>query len=243
MKKILCLTILLLLTVNNLVLANRLQYEELQQIDVTGDKLKETIKLIGTFNNDTSLQLQDVFLEIQLGSTRERISLKLEEGMKPKLAFPDLNHDGIKDIFVTTQNYRTDGTINSFAYIYANKKFEQLPEIKGLNVTSSFLNNYKAEILVNDQKYVMDLASRKKEYEKLGLYINGKLNEPMELMVGEFSELKPVYTLKGKAIKGVQIISGAYEEDILGKLTSTWVLEKNEWVLQNVSWKSKEEKK
>ena len=49
MKKILCLTILLLLTVNNLVLANRLQYEELQQIDVTGDKLKETIndELIG----------------------------------------------------------------------------------------------------------------------------------------------------------------------------------------------------
>lgn len=210
------------------------QYEELQQHDLTGDKVKETIKVTGTFYEPDSLNLKDITLQVNYGQSKKSISLPLGYGMKPVLHIVDLDHDGIKDVFISIKDIGNHSSAKGFGYSFKNEKVVNFEEIPQLDTQSTFQNDYVAKIKVSTKTYTVDVHSRKDMYEEMGLYHKGKLNEPMELLVGDYVDLMPTYTLKGKGIVTSQPVSGVSEDDVIGRIETVWILRNGSWQMKNV---------
>lgn len=211
-------------------------YEEEQQQDVTGDKIKEILLIRGKINKKDALK--DVYLQLTNGATGKSLKIPLDDGMQPKMFFTDFNHDGVKDVMITLRSTIENSKVNSYIYSFKNQQKVNLQVPLPVDVISNFRDQYQAELKVQNKTYRMDVASRKEVYEKLGLYHNGKLNEPMELIVSPYVSLKSTYTIKGFGLMGVQRVSGAFKEDVLGEITSIWINHSGKWKLQKTSFKN-----
>lgn len=211
-------------------------YEEIQQYDVTGDKVKETIKVSGEFYENSS-NLKEITLQVLYGGKKASVSIPIGYGAKPVLHIVDLNHDGVKDVFLSVKEVGDSTSVKDYSYSFKNEKVINFLELPKLDTQSHFQDKYKAKIKLHDNTYIIDVSTRKKMYEDLGLYHHGKLNEPMELTVGHYVNIKPIYTIKGKGIEAMQIVSGASDTDIIGEIKTTWMFQEGIWEIQNVSFR------
>lgn len=122
-------------------------------------------------------------------------------------------------------------------YLYTLKDFKliDLSVPDPLVINSQFENGYKATISIQNtkQSYTFDLRDRSEEYERLGLYVNGKLSEPTELMVNPYSTLKIIPIEGKKGLLGVQRISGAFNADTIAFVESFWLYEDGKWILKD----------
>ncbi|MCM2532511.1 hypothetical protein NDK43_09090 [Neobacillus pocheonensis] len=206
-----------------------------EETDITGDGQNEVIYLLGVPYQNKDSYLKKIYIEIA-ASNGKRYKIPFESGSKASLRLADLNHDGGKDLFVSVQTGGKSGiTIN---YLYSLKDFicKNLTVPEPLEVESGFVDGYKANINIMEtgKKYVFDLNDRKKYYKKLGLYHNGKLNEPTELTVNPYSTLIPI-PIKGEemGLKGIQRITGIANADTIGYVESSWINVDGKWKLVN----------
>ncbi|PLR82443.1 hypothetical protein CVD25_13905 [Bacillus canaveralius] len=204
-----------------------------EKYDVSGDGKKDTIILKGLpFEEGANFQ-KDVFLEVK-ASNGKTYEVKLAGGYEPVVDFKDVNHDGVLDMFVSIPSGGSGGLSNYYLYTLKDFKMTDLTVPDPVAITSQFEENYQASITIDKtgKTYRFDLSSRKDDYERLGLYRNGKLNEPTELMVFPYSTLKVVES-NGTAnrLLGVQRISGAYSADAIAFVESEWSMENGKWIL------------
>ncbi|WP_071459741.1 hypothetical protein [Bacillus massilinigeriensis] len=212
-----------------------------KQGDVTGDKKKDTILLKGIPHEKDSAYLKAVLLET-ITSQGKKITVKLPGGYEPTLSLKDMDHDGVKDLFVSIPTGGSGGLANYFLYTLKDGSAKNITIPETLQISSQFEDNYKASIKIDQtgKKFTVDLSSRKKEYERLGIYQDGKLNEPTELIVQPFGLLKPVKLQNGRyGFKGLQQISGAYRADVIATAVSLWEYKNGEWVLSKSYLKRK----
>lgn len=196
--------------------------------DITGDNQPEKIQVIRTLDKKIEINI------ITPDEKKYKISLAGEQ--KPTISFKDLNQDHVKDIFIA--NPGKDGVTPSEEYLLYSFNDEQLSKIElpeALTLTTQYENDYKASILINQSGivYTIDLHDRKTSLEQMGLYQNGFLNEPTELMVNSIENLKPV-RLKDLTVglKGRQPVGDAYNEDIIAYVESTWKWTNGTWEMQ-----------
>nr|WP_295973614.1 hypothetical protein [uncultured Bacillus sp.] len=201
--------------------------------DISGDGKDETILLKGVRYEEGASYLREIKLFIK-ASNGKSYSHELEGGYEPSVTFVDLDHDGIEDLLISIPAGGSGGITN---YNWLTFKDFQLKEMilpDPLTITSQFLENYQAKIVIENtgQSVTFNLQERKKEYDRLGIYQNGKLNEPRELMIDPYSTFKPVIVkdhLYG--LKAIQQISGAYHADGIAFIESTWFYENGKWNL------------
>ncbi|MBY0096097.1 hypothetical protein [Mesobacillus maritimus] len=208
------------------------QNEIVQELmDVTGDGKDDTITITGVPFEEGSLFLKEISMKIKT-SEGEKFHTELEGGYEPSLAFKDFNHDGVKDVLVRVETGGSGGTSNYELYSFKDAKQVDMGVPEPLTIISQFEEGYKASIQIEEtgKLYTFNLFDRKEKYDRLGLYQNGKLNEPMELMVLPYSTLKPVFVHEKQiGFKGVQRISGVGNVDTIGFVESSWILENGEW--------------
>ncbi|MCK1993600.1 hypothetical protein GW626_10010 [Peribacillus muralis] len=198
--------------------------------DVTGDQKMDIIQVQGLPYKAGSKFLKKIELSVE--SNRRTISVPLDAGYNPDLKVADLNNDGLQDVLVTVLMEGNKRLVTSYAYTFKDGEAHELDIPPTVPVTAQFLDGYKAQISIEGQKpVVVDIRSRKKAYDELGIYQNGKLNEPTELLVNPYStlDIKSVFG-KGKRLIGIQKVSGADERDPLVEIQSVWTY-KNEWKL------------
>jgi hypothetical protein len=128
-------------------------------------------------------------------------------------------------------------TIN---FLYSLKDFTttNLTVPDPLEAESRFLNGYKAETKIEEtgKNYLFNLKDRKKYYKKLGLYHNGKLNEPTELTVNPYSSLKPIHIKDNvMGLKGIQRVTGIANADTIADIDSLWLYQEGKWKLVNAN--------
>lgn len=210
-----------------------------EKTDITSDGQEEMIQLKGDASDqpENSNFFKELFLDVSIQKDKTA-TLAVEGGFDPKLHIMDINDDHHKELLLSVSaNER--GTEKSFYFfqLQGNKLVElQKPELA--SVESQFKDAYKAELKINKEKmYIFDLYDRRHHYEKLGLYHKGRLNEPTELILSPFSELKVTRLNNQTAIKGKQRISGLAAVDTIGYLETWWTWNKQEWVLQKVKVK------
>jgi hypothetical protein len=203
-------------------------------MDITGDGKSDYISITGVkagWNN-----YERLLVKIK-GSDRKHYQIKLGAGPKPKLVFVDFTHDGVKDIFINIPVSGKDKSFKHKVFSFCNSEITKLNLPDPLLVESGFVDGYKADLKIKNtgNRYLLDLKDRQKYYEKLGIFYKGKLNEPTELMVSTYGELKPVL-LKGEktGLKGIQTVRGASDADEISFVESYWSYEESRWQLKKV---------
>ncbi|MDQ0154523.1 hypothetical protein [Robertmurraya andreesenii] len=201
--------------------------------DITGDGEEESIYLKGIEYQEDSLHFKTIFLEVREKNGRTH-NMEFDGGFEPAICLKDFNDDGVKDVLVTINTGGSGGILNHHLYSLKDSKVTDLMTPEPLVISGQFLDKYKAKITIenNHKSHKFDLKERAKDYELNGLYHNGKLNEPTELIMGGFDRLKPI-KIKGKkwGLRGNQTISGAAHADVIGRVESTWILKNGVWVL------------
>lgn len=204
------------------------------KVDVTGDGKKDTVYIKGIPYEEGTEFLKEIHLDIA-ASNGKSYKVEVEGGYSPKVQYVDLNNDGVRDMFISVNTGGSGGISNHYLYTLKDFMLKDLTVPDPLIINSQFHNGYKASITIQNtsQSYTFDLRSRAEEYERMGLYQNGKLNEPTELMVDHYSTLKPVL-IKGEqfGLTGVQAVSGAFHADTIAFVESTWFYENGKWTLK-----------
>lgn len=204
------------------------------KIDVNGDKKEDTIYIKGIRYEEGAAFLKEVFLEVA-ASDGKTYKTEFSGGYEPRIQFEDLNHDGIKDMFICIPTGGSGGLSNFYLSTLHDNKLTDLTVPNPLIIDSQFENGYKASVAIQDtgQSYTFDLRERAADYERLGLYVNGKLNEPSELMVNPYIALKIIPVEGRQGLIGAQRISGAYNADTIAFVESIWIYENGKWSLKN----------
>lgn len=215
------------------------------KVDVSGDGKEDTILLKGTPYEEGAAYLKDISLEIT-GSNGKIYTTELEPGYEPSITFVDVNHDGIEDLLISIPSGGSGGMTNYSLLTFNKFQLIELNLPEALMITSQFLDQYQAAIIIENtgQSYQFDLSARKQEYEHLGIYHKGKLNEPRELMIDPYNSFKPIIVKDNKyGLKAIQQVSGAYHADGIAFIESTWIYENGKWNLIDVKVFEKAEKR
>ncbi|WP_409254048.1 hypothetical protein V1502_09165 [Bacillus sp. SCS-153A] len=209
------------------------------QKDVTGDGTNDLITLWGKPFEPGALFYKELWAEVE-PSEGKKFRMDYEGGYEPEIQFPDLNHDGVRDLLQSSATGGSGGLYNYSLYTLADEVKKEIGMPPALPINAHFENNYKGVIIIEDTKesFTVDLVDRKADYDRLGIYKNGRLNEPTEMMVIPYAMLDRVKIpgKKGEGLKGIQRISGAYQADPVGNVYSYWYYEEGKWTLANVKW-------
>lgn len=203
-------------------------------IDVTGDGKPEELTLKGIQNQKDNPFMKNIFLEV-VNSRDEKVRINAGTGIEPGISFADLNHDGILDVLINVSTGGSGEVSNYLLYTFKDFKPTDLSVPEVLNIDTSFQDGYQAKAVIKPTSdvFTFDLKNRKQEYDQSGLYLNGKLNEPTELIVQRFTSLTPVM-IEGNqlGLKGVQLISGITTSDSIAKVESSWFYSDGQWKLK-----------
>jgi hypothetical protein len=205
-----------------------------QQEDINGDGQKDEISLQGLPYQKKDMVYKEFTLTIKL--TNGKIYQEtLPFGLDPQINLIDINHDGHKEVFISIPTGQSGGISKHYLYSAKDNQFSNIP-IPELEVQGQFKNGYKAMISIpaTKESFIFDLMIRKERYEALGMYQNGKLNEPTELMILPYGKLKPL-TIKGShyGLKGIQTISGTSKTDKIAYVETRWYYRNGDWKLIN----------
>ncbi|GIN84137.1 hypothetical protein J6TS2_05230 [Heyndrickxia sporothermodurans] len=211
--------------------------------DVTGDKKPDKIVLKGIQIDASSMYMKKIWAEIMTADNK-KYKIDYAPGYEPKIEFVDLNHDGVVDLFESSETGGSGGVNNYSLVTLKNGKAIKIPLPPSLKIQGHFENNYQAIITIGEINFKknFDLTNRKKDYIRLGLYQkDGTLNEPTEIMIDPVALYKVVVIKEknGLGLKAYRQVSGAYHADVLGTVISEWYYENGLWKLINAKWKER----
>lgn len=204
--------------------------------DLTGDDQLEHIQIKknseGKKNNKIEITIST--------STKKTFQIPFTGEKEPKVAFVDYNQDHVTDIFIMSPNTK-GGTPSEFQlFSLINEQLTKIELPEALTLEAQLENDYQASIRINESgaAYTLDLHDQKKGFDQKGLYQNGSLNEPAELMVHSFDNLKPV-RLKDMSVglKGRQPIGEEYDGILIAYVDSTWKWINGRWELESTELK------
>ncbi|MDF2904267.1 MAG: hypothetical protein K0S25_1905 [Bacillus sp. (in: firmicutes)] len=202
-----------------------------KKADITGDGVKDevTLKEYSIRRHGNNSKKTVISLKLSTGKTQE---INLRNGQNPKMVLVDFNNDGVKEIFV---RFAKGGTIEHQLFSFKDSIFKEwsVPELP--TIQGQFSNGYKAKITIQETKmyYMLKLHSRKENYDSLGIYRNGKVNEPTELVIRPYGGFNQTQVHENEmGLKGVQIISGIGKTDTLAFVESYYSWINGHWTLQ-----------
>lgn len=203
-----------------------------EKADVTGDGKKDFISVKGTSKKKNFYE--HVYFEIKTSSGLKHAIMQ-EGGYQPQLAIRDLNHDGLDDLFISVPEDLETNKANYYFYSFKDDAIQEFSVPDSLVIQSELLDGYKGKIVIDDEKketYTLDFGSKADEYEKLGIYQNGVLNEPSELNVLPYSKFEPTIDKNGRhVLKETQEINDISNKDVIALVEAIWSFDKGEWVL------------
>ncbi len=213
--------------------------------DISGDRKDDTIILKGIPYEEGAAFLKEIQLQI-IGSNGKTYTVELEPGYEPTITFVDIDHDGVEDLLISIPSGGSGGITNYSLFTFKDFQLKEITTPDSLTITSQFLDQYQASITIENtgQSYNFDLKDRKRDYDRLGIYYKGKLNEPRELMIDPYSTLKPIIVKENTyGLKAIQQVSGAYHADGIAFIESTWYYENGKWNLLDTKVMERKQKK
>ncbi|WNR44449.1 hypothetical protein [Paenibacillus roseipurpureus] len=209
-----------------------------REIDVTGDGQFEVVSLVGWQSDPNTAYFDKLFIAI-VGQNQAQVVIPLPGGYNPKMDFCDFIHDGMPQIYVTSDTGGSGGYTTNHIYSLKNNVPTAIPMPGPLHADATFKKNYKVKMKIQEtgKSFTLDIADRKEAYEQFGIYSHGKVVKPIIVNVDDYSQLKPVdVDLDGFCeLKGVQRITGIANADTLGYVTSVWKWKGNAWKLKEAA--------
>ncbi|HLR75282.1 MAG TPA: hypothetical protein VK077_08385 [Virgibacillus sp.] len=206
-------------------------YEE----DITGDGMKERIKLKGYLLTTDSDYYRKVWAEISNPNGREW-KINYEGGYNPRLEFLSLTNNDATNIL-----YQTATKSNSDAYQYSLHTMQNL-ELKktALPQQDHIIGNYKDSFIIelslepDEKPIIIDISHQAKEYIAEGVYDEkGRVLHSTSVHIEDISLFEPILRSdrNGYALKSYQHVKGRSDEDELGTIETIWTYENSAWTI------------
>jgi hypothetical protein len=210
--------------------------------DVNGDRIPDNIYLTGT-RTPSNPFIQNISLVVQDGRTGRyaRVPLTQNAGYNPRLFLGDFTGDSVKDIFISIDSGGSGAMMYHYIYSFVNNTPKLIFDFEDYNAEYkydiNFMDNYKVEATSreNNERYIIDISLREKDYFNEIYNANGKLKEPISGFVNPLSGLYPVdFNSDGVyELLAYQKIAGRYNADSLGYFLNTLKWKGNKFVLDN----------
>lgn len=206
--------------------------------DITGDKQQDRIDIKGSPDgkNFNAIEIEIVT------SKNKKFNIPLSSHQKPKVLFKDLNQDGIKDLFVMALEIDKENANEYHLYSFKDDQFINIELPDPLSLTAQYENDYQASIVIDKtgNEYRIDLKSKMENFERTGLYQNGRLNEPTELLVHTFQQITPVRLRDMKmGLRASQRIGDSYSGASIANVVSIWKWTNERWELHKTVVKTR----
>lgn len=214
--------------------------------DLNSDKKSETLYLVGSRYDKDSIYYDQITYVIKDGKTGKVMTKVLKDsgndnlsGYEPRVTLTDLNADGQKDLFLSAPTGGSGGYVIHDLSTMKNGKlvsFLSAKEMKGIDISGKFLDNYLAEFTSKtlNKTWRIDLSNAKDVYQGVVYNKDGKTIGTSEPYAGAITNFEVVDFWGKKMLKGYQEIKGTCEADTLAVLAIYMVYEKNEWHLVNI---------
>ncbi|GFZ85017.1 hypothetical protein GCM10008018_33830 [Paenibacillus marchantiophytorum] len=210
------------------------QLIQTREIDVTGDGKPDIVSLFGSKADTSSPYFDKLYIAVS-GQAQQQVIIPLEGGYNPYMAFCDFIGDKLPQIYVAAETGGSGGLSYYYIYSLKNDVPTAIPLPEPLRVTSTFKNNYKVKLKIEEtgKSFLIDLSDRKDDYEKFGVYKDGKVVKPLIVNVDGYGALKPIDKDNDGIceLMGIQRITGIANADTIGYATSIWKWKKGKWVL------------
>lgn len=210
--------------------------------DVNGDRIPDTILITGTRSSSGGF-IQNITLAVRDGRTGRVITVPLSEnaGYNPRIFLGDFNGDGVNDILISIDSGGSGGTMYHYIYSFINNRPQLIFDFNVYNeeykYDVTYKDNYKVELLSrkNNEKYIIDISLRDKNYLNEIYNENGKLKAPISGWVNPLSGLYPVdFNSDGVyELLAYQRIAGRFNADSLGYVLNTLKWQNSSFALDN----------
>ncbi len=154
--------------------------------DIDGDRMKDLVMLSANKTPDSPFW-KNITLVVQNGRTQqyEQISLKNNSGYNPTLFLGDVTGDKADDILVVIDTGGSGGMIYAYIFSSLNGKITEIFNSDAFNETYKYdvkyENQYKAAVTsYHQERYILDLTYKGKEYLSEIYTKNGLLKAPIE---------------------------------------------------------------
>ncbi|MGK5506755.1 hypothetical protein [Brevibacillus formosus] len=214
-------------------------FEEIQikRQDVTGDGRPDLITLLGKRFAADSPYFEHLKIMVQDPVAKKTTFFTTPYGAyQPEMFFCDFTGGGVQQILLQAPTGGSAGTSEFYLFADKDNKPAILPVPQPLTISGSYQDQYKVPLTIKEtgETVVLDLSDRKKSYEENGVYKNGKLVSPVEVMPNTFSVLMPIDENRDGIceLKGEQRVSGVANADTIAYVESYWKWDKTSWKLQ-----------
>ncbi|SDO02111.1 hypothetical protein SAMN04487897_107102 [Paenibacillus sp. yr247] len=218
--------------------AQQNQLIQTREIDVTGDRKPDTVSLVGMKMDNNSPYYDKLFIVVS-GPAQTQVVIPLQGGYNPQMQFCDFISDKLPQIYVSAETGGSGGLSNYYIYSLKNNVPTAIPLPAPLHVKATFKKNYVVKMKIEEtgKSFKVDIKDRKDDYEKFGVYKNGKVAKPIIVNVNDYGLLKPIDEDRDGIceLMGAQRISGISNADTLGYATSVWKWQKGKWILKHSS--------
>jgi hypothetical protein len=216
-----------------------------KQGDVNGDKIKDTVYLVGEKVDKDSMYVTNIDVKVVDGKTNKVVPAKLDDagGYGGELFLGDFTGDKIDDIMVELPTGGSGGIVD---YRILNMK-DNKPQVifgekenQGIDFEGKFIDDFKVKLnsKILNKEIILDVSAFKDEYIESGIYDkDGKLLSEFEPWIDAFSELKPVIMDEGLyGLIGRQAMSGNCHANTISNVDSMWKYEDGKWVVKGVEY-------
>lgn len=212
--------------INKPMKKNKVYVLDFKRGDVTGDRIKDNVYLVGEKPYPDSPFRDNITLIIQDGKTGmiTKVPLKENAGYNPTIFLGDFTGDKVNDILISIDSGGSGGY--AFYYIYSFKNnipkkifdFEKFNEKYQYDVIYKDFYQVEVRNKNNDKKYIIDIIYKGDDYLSEIYDENGKLKKPINGWVNALGGLYPIdYQRDGTyELYALQRIAGRYNADNLG---------------------------
>lgn len=219
-----------------------------EEADVNGDGKEETVYFLGKKFEGSDIYMEHVYILVEDLKGRGYL-IKLpadgDGGYTPDATLADITGDGIADIMISLPTGGSGGIINYYAYTAKDDRpqllFNSQRDI--VNVYGNFEENYKAKICIKDPngtydiQTLLDLKDRKETYDEMGLYSEGRLQEPgTEIMPYPYGliNVKDLDNDGVYELEAYQSVRGIMGADSIAEIITYWKWADNGWTVTRI---------
>lgn len=225
---------------NNQMNKNKVYILDFKQGDVTGDRIKDNVYLIGEQPYPDSPFRDNITLIVQNGRTGQitKVPLKENAGYNPTIFLGDFTGNKIDDILISIDSGGSGGY--AFHYIYSfmgnmpNLIFDFEKFNKKYQYDVIFRDFYQVEVInkYNGKKYIIDIRYKGEDYLSEIYDENGKLKKPIKGWVNALGGLYPIDFQRDGTYElyAIQRIAGRYNADNLGYVQTSLRWKGNEFI-------------
>lgn len=209
------------------------------EADITGDGLREYIRLEGKLLSDNSMYYHDVWLDIASPFSKTW-NITLKGGYHPKIALFDINHNQVVDIFYEVALNEEKTEFASSFYTLHKGKVEQLDLPEKNYIKGEYIDDFQIALTLHPNKPPIHVpVSNQSLAIEQNLYdTDGKVLKEVSTQIEPIHQYEPtlISESKGYGLKTIQQVKDITNNEIIGSVETLWYMHKKNWLILQNRW-------